>query len=168
MSRPEPTALVIGYGNPGRLDDGLGPALAAQLAALHLPGVAVETGYQLTVEDAELVARHDVVVFADAAVSGPAPFDFRPIDPERGAAFTTHSVAPEIVLGLAHDLFDATTAGYLLAIRGSEFDEFGERLSRAAQDHLAAALATLRPVLAGREPFPPPRAPRATTSEGVV
>ena len=159
--------LVIGYGNPGRLDDGLGPALAEQLSAMRLDHVTVETDYQLTVEDAELAARHDVVVFADAAVAGPAPFDFRSVEPRRGAEFTTHSVSPEQVLGLAHDLFGATTAGYVLAIRGCEFDDFGERLSREGRDHLAAALAALKDVLLGNKPFPPPIAQRVTTPEGV-
>ena len=32
-------ALVIGYGNPGRLDDGLGPALAEAVEKLDLPGL---------------------------------------------------------------------------------------------------------------------------------
>jgi DNA-binding response OmpR family regulator len=43
--------LVIGYGNPGRLDDGLGPALAETLQRLDLPGVTVDADYQLTAED---------------------------------------------------------------------------------------------------------------------
>ena len=44
--------LLIGYGNPGRRDDGLGPALAGAIAAADLPGVEVESGYQLLPEDA--------------------------------------------------------------------------------------------------------------------
>ena len=30
---------LIGYGNPGRCDDGLGPAFAARVAAQNLPGI---------------------------------------------------------------------------------------------------------------------------------
>jgi len=67
------TVLVIGYGNPGRRDDGLGPALAERLQELRLPGVDVDADYQLTVEDAAAAAEHDVVVFADAAQAGPEP-----------------------------------------------------------------------------------------------
>ena len=44
--------LLIGYGNPGRLDDGLGPALAAAVEKLAIPGVTVDADYQLNVEDA--------------------------------------------------------------------------------------------------------------------
>ena len=58
--------LLIGYGNPGRLDDGLGPAFAKAVEALHTPGVTVEANYQLAVEDAHAVAQHEIVVFADA------------------------------------------------------------------------------------------------------
>ena len=42
--------LVIGYGNPGRRDDGLGPSFADILAAEGIPGVDVDSDYQLTVE----------------------------------------------------------------------------------------------------------------------
>ena len=50
--------LLIGFGNPGRLDDGLGPALADAIEKLALPGVTVESNYQLTVEDAAEIAKH--------------------------------------------------------------------------------------------------------------
>jgi hydrogenase maturation protease len=134
--------LVIGYGNPGRLDDGLGPALAERLE--DVPGVTVDSGYQLAVEDAAAVAEHDVVVFADAAATGPEPFGFRRVEPRANAAFTTHVLAPEALLAIAEEHLGAKTRGYLLAIRGHEFDEFGERLSSRARRHLDAAVGFLR------------------------
>lgn len=144
--------LVYGYGNPGRLDDGLGPALAAEVAREGLEAeVAVETGYQLQVEDAALVARHDVVVFADADTACPEPFQLRRIEPRLTPSFSTHSVAPEVVLALAHEHFGCRTAGYVLGIRGYEFDGFGERLSEGARRNLAAASDhVLRAVREGR------------------
>jgi len=142
--------LVIGYGNPGRLDDGLGPALAAELERLQLPGVDVEANYQLTVEDAAAIAAHEVVVFADAAAAGDEPFTFRPVQPRADLGFSTHGVEAPAVLGLAHDLFSASTRGYILGIRGYEFDEFGERLSPPARANLAAAIEFLLPVLRRR------------------
>ena len=51
-----PRILVIGYGNPGRLDDGLGPAVASAMEEFNLPGVSVDSNYQLTVEDAASAA----------------------------------------------------------------------------------------------------------------
>jgi hydrogenase maturation protease len=135
--------LVMGFGNPGRLDDGLGPALAARLEALAPAGVTVDSDYQLTVEDAAVVAAHDVAIFADAHVSCAPPFVFEPVEPKAGGSFTSHSVSPAQVMGLAHGLFGARTRGYLLGIRGHEFNEFGERLSDGAAANLDAALAFL-------------------------
>ncbi len=142
--------LVIGYGNPGRRDDGLGPALAAALEELNLPGVTVDSDYQLSVEDAANVAEHDVVVFADADTNGPAPFSFQRIEPRASISFSTHSVTPEAVLGLAAELFNSPTPGYVLGIRGYEFNEFGERLSEQARANLAAALEFIKPVICNR------------------
>ena len=54
--------LLIGYGNPGRGDDGLGPELARRVAQRRLPGLTVEIDYQLTVDHALQVAGVDAVV----------------------------------------------------------------------------------------------------------
>lgn len=144
------TVLVIGYGNPGRLDDGLGPALAQSLQALALPGVRVEANYQLAVEDAATAAAHAVVIFADAAVCGPEPFTFRPVVPHLELSFSSHSLSPEGVLALAEQLFGTAPEGYVLALRGYEFNEFGEYLSPGAQANLAAALQFMLTVLPPR------------------
>ena len=131
--------LLIGYGNPGRLDDGLGPALAESLEELNLENVTIDSDYQLTVEDADAVAEHDVVIFADASVNGPEPFSFARIEPKTAVSFSSHSVEPEAVLGLAHDMFEAKTRGYVLGIRGYAYNEFGEVLSDQAKKNLFAA-----------------------------
>lgn len=171
--------LLIGYGNPGRRDDGLGPALAAALEGLDLPGVTIDSDYQLTVEDAAAVAAHDVVIFADAAVSGPEPFSFGRIEPSDSVTFSSHSASPAGVLGLAAELFSARPAAYVLGIRGYEFNEFGESLSAQARANLAAAVEFMQSVLRARSfaaaaqrvphrPVPAERAPAAAvaTSNG--
>jgi len=150
MNPLEQTVLVLAYGNPGRRDDGLGPALAAALAALDLPGVTIDMDYQLTVEDAAAVAAHDVVVFVDADCHGAEPFSFTELTPEAVVSFSSHSVAPQAVLGLAAELFGAVRPGYLLGIRGYEFNEFGEGLSERARANLAAALEFIEPLLRTR------------------
>lgn len=144
--------LVIGFGNPGRLDDGLGPGLAKAVEELRLTGVTVDTDYQLAVEDAAEVAKHDVVVFADADVSGSEPFRMQRIYPgASNVSFSTHSIQPQAVLALARDLFQAEPMAYILAIRGYEFDEFGEKLSPQAEKNLAAAVTYLESALRNRE-----------------
>jgi hydrogenase maturation protease len=133
--------LLIGYGNPGRLDDGLGPAFARAIEDLELPDVEVEADYQLTVENAAEVARFGAVVFADADTAGPEPFWVKAIQGGSSqVSFSSHSISPEGVLALARDLFHATPRAYLLGIRGYEFNEFGERLSDQAKENLHAAI----------------------------
>ncbi len=142
----ERRVLLLGYGNPGRLDDGLGPALAAQVELLALPGVTVQSDYQLCLEDAEAAARYEVVIFADAAASGAEPFSFRRVEPVFGLGFATHSLQPEVVVGLARQLFGARTDGYALGIRGYAFNDYQESLTDRARANLAAAVAFVQRV----------------------
>ena len=132
--------LLIGYGNPGRLDDGLGPALAACIEGLSIPGVAVESDYQLTVEHAHDITDYDVVIFADADISGNEPFYFRRLIPSASSGLGSHEVTPGEVISLAQTLFGAATQAYILGIRGYDFNEFGEKLSDLAVKNLAAAV----------------------------
>ena len=162
--------LLIGYGNPGRLDDGLGPALAQRLEALALPGLTVEADYQLTVEDAAEAAQHGTVVFADADVAGPEPFGVRRIYPGSSRlSFSSHSMDPEAVLALARTLFSAEPEAYVLGIRGYQFNAFGEELSEKAQDNLAAAVTYVTSALAKRafEEVRPEGVDRASTPIGT-
>lgn len=135
--------LVIGYGNPGRGDDGLGPAFIQRLEELAIPGVTLESDYQLTIEHAALAAEHDIVVFVDAAVDVESPFYFRTLVPAAVSGFTSHGVTPGQVLSLAHTCFDVAPRGYLLGIRARIPDRFEEGLSAPAREALEAALAHL-------------------------
>lgn len=145
-----PRVLILAYGNPGRRDDGLGPALAAAVEGRVPRGVTIEADYQLTVEDAALLAEHDVVIFVDADVSCAEPFSFSAVAPGPADTFSTHSVSPGGVLTLARELFGAHTEAYALGIRGYEFNEFGGSLSEAAGANLAAATSFLCSVLENR------------------
>ena len=53
-------------------------------------------------------------------------------------------------MALARKLFNAGTKGYILGIRGYEFNEFREALSQGAQANLAAAVEFLANVLGER------------------
>ena len=145
MSGGADKVLLYGFGNPGRGDDGLGPALAAAIDGLALPGVVVDANYQLTVEDAAEIAEYAAVVFVDAAVVGPAPFWFHRIDDAsiRSASvlgWSSHSVSPTQVVSLARDLFQSSVPAYLLAIRGYVFGELDESLSPGARANLTEAV----------------------------
>ena len=150
MNGEAASVLLYGYGNPGRGDDGLGPALAAAVEALAMPGVEVDANYQLTVEDAAEMGRFSAVLFVDAATDGPSPFWFSRID-DSGTGhlgFTSHSVTPVQVIALARDLFGSRVPAYTLGIRGYSFGELDEGLSAPARTNLAEAVAFVRKALA--------------------
>ena len=132
--------LVLGWGNPGRGDDGLGPALAELLDERLRDGVEVESDYQLQVEDAAECAGHRRVIFVDADRTGPAPFSCRRLEPAAsGLGFSSHSVSPGGLLAITRELFGQEPEAWLVGVRGYEFDSFHEGLSRRARANLAAA-----------------------------
>jgi hydrogenase maturation protease len=137
--------LVIGYGNPGRLDDGLGPALAEKIRALNLPNITVDSDYQLNVEDAAQLAEHDLVILADASTDAEPPFTFTLLEAEQGGlSFSSHSVSASRLLGMVDELFGKQPETWMLAIRGYDFNEFGEQLSAQAEQNLEAAVDFLK------------------------
>ena len=141
-SRPQtspPRVLVLGFGNPGRQDDGLGAAAAQQVEALKLPGVACDANYQLNIEDALACARHDIVIFVDAAETVRRPFTLMRIKPEASYPPMSHSLAPAAVLSLCFSLYGRTPEAHLLAIRGYSWD-IGEGLSPRAKANLGQAV----------------------------
>lgn len=150
MSTERAAVLILCYGNPGRLDDGLGAAFGEAVEGMAPEGATVEVDYQLSVEHAVALAEHRYVVFVDAAVSGRAPFFFRRLTPMAEATFSTHSVRPESLLAVARELFGAEPEGYALGIRGYAFDQFGESLSPGAMHNLTAALQFALPLLEKR------------------
>lgn len=137
--------LVLGYGNPGRQDDGLGPAAAGGIERLGWPNLTAFDNYQLNIEDALDVAAHDVVWFVDAARTGPSPYEVLEVLPALTVDFTSHLVRPETIMAIARQCYGASARAFLLAIRGYEF-EFVEALTPDAASNLDAAMA----MLAGR------------------
>lgn len=147
-----PSTLVLGWGNPARGDDGLGPALVDLLAGSQenqaQEHLTIESGYQLQIEDAAELARHDRVVFVDADRQGEQPFSFRRLYPsETGLSFTTHSVSPGALLALSGELFGHEPQAWMVSVRGYDFDSFDETLSAGARSNLTAAVAFLRRAL---------------------
>ena len=135
--------LVLGYGNPGRQDDGLGPAAAQAIEQWRLPGVNVEVNYLLNIEDAAEAAEHDLVLFIDAAADGPEPFEMHEVMPANSMTFTSHVVPPSTILAICDQCYQHVPEAWLLAIRGYEF-ELIEELTDAARDNLEKALTHIR------------------------
>jgi hydrogenase maturation protease len=115
-----PRILVIGYGNPGRQDDGLGPAAAAEIGKLFWPSVTTCDNYQLVIEDAVQIANHDVVWFVDATRDGDAPCVLRRLSAAFDIAFTSHLVKPEVLLAITERCYGKSPESHLVGIRGYE------------------------------------------------
>jgi hydrogenase maturation protease len=131
--------LILGYGNPGRQDDGLGPAIVDAIERLELPAVAVEADYQLVIEHAADLAEADAVVFVDAAAAGPEPFEVKRLEPSLAIEFTTHTIGPESVLAICEDTYGCRPEAVLVAVRGYSF-EFAEGLTEGARRNESEAL----------------------------
>jgi len=140
--------FVRGWGNTKRQDDGLGPCLADRLRALDIPGVTVESAFQLQAKHAEQIGRADLVVFVDAAATGPSPFLAKPIGPLGCPEPSTHALEPGTVLALTNELHGTCPRAILLGVRGYSFGGSGEKLSERAERNLRAAGAWLAAALA--------------------
>ena len=139
--------LLICYGNPSREDDGLGPAVAKAVEKLTINGVTIEEDFQPNVEDAAAIAEHETVIFIDASLNGEEPFSFTRLEPRIKERFSSHSVEPASLFGLAKELFNAQTEAYVLGIRGYSFEMFQEGLTDKASKNMNEALTFLIPAL---------------------
>ncbi len=169
--------LMLGWGNEGRRDDGLGPAFARLFAERHLPGLTVDTDYQLQVEDAYEAAGYPRVIFVDADRTGPEPFSCRRLEPtDSNLSFSSHSVSPGGLLALTRELYGSEPEAWLLGIRGYDFDRFEESLSAPARENLEAAAEFVATALEADHfgeyppaPLPgPSRTPASTKLEGAI
>jgi hydrogenase maturation protease len=150
---PEASILVIGYGNPGRQDDGLGPAAIEAIDAMNLPGIETSSNYQLMIEDASDIAVCAGVVFIDASKTGDEPYTVAPVVPAINVScFASHVVPPELVMGLCREIYGRSPPAHLVGIRGYEF-AFSEGLTGGARANLAFAVARLRVLLDGSPVF---------------
>jgi len=140
MKNQNKQILIIGYGNPGRQDDGLGPALIEELETLEAGDIQLQSNYQLTVEDAYDIQAFKQVVFVDASLNATPPFSFTEIDNTNESALGSHSLSPHAVLQLCETLYQQQPKAFVLAIRGYEFDQFEEELSAKAKSNLDQAL----------------------------
>ena len=153
-----PRTLVCGYGNPGRSDDGLGPALVSRLETelrrSARRDIVATSRLQLNIEDSLAISAFDRVVFVDASRRGPDPFRFRAVRPSKGWSFSTHALPPEAVLAWCLELYGRRPQASVLAIRGHRW-VLEEGLSPMARRNLDRAEGFLAGRLGfGRRPRP--------------
>ena len=119
----EPETLLVGIGNSGRSDDGLGWAFLDRIQQEAVFGGRVEYRYQLQVEDAALISDVEHVIFIDS-YHGELPngFQLTRCEPSREFAFTTHVLPPGAVLSLCQDLYGRVPRADALMIQGTSWD----------------------------------------------
>jgi hydrogenase maturation protease len=149
MIAPSPSsALIVGYGNTLRGDDGIGPAAAQALATeAAVKGADVVICHQLVPELAERLAAADLAVFIDA-VAGLQPGRIvitrlqTASAPDSGLV---HHVSPQALLAMSTILYGRSPPAFLVAV-GAGSLALGEGLSApvaAALPEVVAAVCRL-------------------------
>ncbi|KAA0079378.1 hydrogenase maturation protease [Mycolicibacterium sp. P9-64] len=136
--------LIYGIGNVGRQDDGLGWAFVDWLEAQGRCATAdLHRGYQLLLEDAELISTKERVLFVDATRDASVTsFTLERAMPKLDFSFTSHAVSIPAILATCQHCFGRMPAVYVLAIRGFAF-ELDMGLTPQAQANLDDATAYL-------------------------
>lgn len=118
--QPPRDILVIGYGNPLRGDDGAGPKVVEQLADISHGKFDTLVVHQPTPDLAEVVARRELVIFVDAAV-GCQQLRVEALPPAQTGGDLGHQCGPREILALAHVLYQASPAAWLVGIPAEAF-----------------------------------------------
>ena len=145
---PKNPVLVIGYGNPSRGDDAIGPLFLERLEALRISDRDLDcfdtlTDFQLQVEHAMDMHGYEQVIFVDAAIDLDRPFRFEFLHAARDESYTSHALNPAAVLAVYEEFYGIPSPeSCLLSIHGVRFD-LGEDLSETASESIDAALAFL-------------------------
>lgn len=147
--------LVIGYGNRDRADDGVAHvvinALRRRLGHDDLPDD--ETGlddlgrtidsvflFQLAPELIDILASYDWIVFVDAHVYDDVETVYcSPVLAESASLTFSHHITPSIMLALIKAILNRNPSGYLVSIRGHDFD-FHRGLSEETECHVETAV----------------------------
>jgi hydrogenase maturation protease len=132
--------LLIGIGNSGRTDDGLGWKFIELVSKPAYIDLDFESRYQLQVEDVLLICKYDKVIFVDASHAElEYGFHMQSCIPAQHYFFSSHIQTPETILYLAKELYNKTPEAYSLAISGVTW-EFGTTVSTVAGKNLQKAI----------------------------
>jgi len=143
--------LIYGFGNPGRQDDALGVVLSDKIeywaATQNYDWIAVDSNYQLNIEDAATIAEYDRIIFADASKEEEIDsFLLDELHPSAQVEFTMHAVSPAFILHLCESIYEKHPEAWLLHIKGYEW-ELQEGLTQQAQINLGNAIEGLKKMI---------------------
>lgn len=149
-------ALVVGYGNALRSDDGLGWHAASLLADdPRLAGAVVVQRHQLMPELALDVSGSSLVVLVDASHGLPAgTLTVTRVGRASHAGTTwSHHLSPPSLVALAHELYGRAPEVFLVSA-GVECIEAGDRLSPVVEAALPRVVDTVADLVASRAEEP--------------
>ena len=140
--------IIIGIGNSGRQDDGLGWLFLDFLKEEGFKNIDLEYRYQLQIEDAELISHYDTVVFVDASKEiTKNGYYYKVCKSSNKHSFSTHELVPETILYLAEDLYNKKPDAHILGIQGYKW-ELQMGLSKVAKNNFQVAKAFFKEKIA--------------------
>ena len=141
--------LIVGIGNSGRQDDGLGWALLDELEKNPAFEGQLIYRYQLNVEDADLIKDAETVVFVDAYKGDSQEiYCFQPLEPGGTFEFSSHALDPEVILALCQNLYNRYPSAYTFWIKGYEW-ELQAGLTSEATRNLSQAMQFFETIIFG-------------------
>lgn len=147
-----PKILIFAYGNPSRGDDGLAPALLAELTQQQHCDIDLLEDFQLQIEHVLDLIKYQTVIFIDASLNCSEPFSFNTLQASRDDSYSSHAQTPSALLHTCLKHYpQQTPLCYLLEIRGYQF-ELGEGLSKQAQENMQEAIKHLQDYLEKLKP----------------
>lgn len=113
-----PRAVVVGYGNPLRGDDGVGPAAIDYLERLPLPpDTGLVTCQQLTPDLAETLSTAKRIILIDASVENPpGAIVLKQVAPVPWLGGFHHHLEPAALLACIKALYGAEPEMWLLTV----------------------------------------------------
>jgi hydrogenase maturation protease len=143
---PSSQISIVGFGNPQRRDDGIGPYIVGQLkSALK----AYDTIGFLSVRHPEptiVEALHgaDQILFVDATIRVlTCGWQLNRIQPDTQALpFTTHHFTPMAILGIIKMIYGYCPPAWMLTVQGFDFG-FGQGLTSGAKKRACSAISLI-------------------------
>jgi hydrogenase maturation protease len=127
---------IIGYGNPQRRDDGIGPYIVQRLQPLlgHRSDVHLRVLHQLEPDVIDALKNAHTILFVDATVEELAGGrHWAEIQPEfKAMPCLIHQVTPSFILGLLQCFYRRNPTAWMVSVEGNDFS-FGSGLSSGAK-----------------------------------
>ena len=140
---PQPKVLILGYGNPLRGDDALGPVVVEHLAQRlgREQYVALEAVHQLTPDLSERLRHYQRVILIDAVAADVAGrLVFQEVKPDEGVPQTlTHYITPGQLLAITLALYGSAPDMILAGLTANDF-RLGRKLSQPLRSALPGLL----------------------------